>query len=126
MSKQDSYDNNRMLMEDRVVVRLEDFPRSPELQKTYAIDLELQKHKSWKLLRNPFPSFGCHQKDSSKTYWGVLFWLGIALSLIALIISFVKDSHKHESLDVMLYYATAEMIIGMVAIIVSFSKHVVK
>ena len=45
MSKQDSDDNNTVLMEDsrmadRTVVRLEDFPRSPEIQITYAIDVE--------------------------------------------------------------------------------------
>ena len=130
MSKQDSDDNNTILMkdsrmEDRTVVRLEDFPRSPELQKTYAIDVEVLKYKLWKLLL--FPSFGCRQKDSSKMYWAILFWLGMALSVLALIISFIKDSQKHETLDAMLsYYTIAEMMFGMVAIIVSFSKHVVK
>ena len=116
-SEQNSDDNNTVLMEysrmaERTVVRLEDFPRSPKLQKTYAIDVEVQKYKSWKLLRNPFPSFGCRQKDSSKMYWAVLFWLGMALSILALIISFIKDSQKHETLDAMLYYTIAEMMIG--------------
>ena len=131
MSQEENENNNDPLLkqqreEERIVVRLKDFPRASETKTTYGIDVKLQKQKSWQALKHPFPGCGYCHRDTSKTYWAVLFWLGIILSTMSLGLSFVKDSHEHDTIPVMLYYSIAEMITGMTAILVLFLKHVVK